>query len=59
MKTIQRSISFIRGLLQEELDIVGASASSETCFDPCFCTFSTPNGIVTVIDDMSAHPVPD
>jgi hypothetical protein len=59
MKTIQRSISCIRGLLQEELDLVGGSSSSECFYDPSICVVSTPNGNIFVVDDMSAYCMSD
>jgi hypothetical protein len=51
MKTIQHSFACIRGLQQEELDLVGGAFSTETAYAPTLSTINTPGGNVTVQDD--------
>jgi hypothetical protein len=51
MNTIQRSLARIRGLQQEELDLVGGAFSTETSFTPTLSTINTSGGSVTVQDD--------
>ena len=51
MKTIQGTLASIRGLQQEELDLVGGAFSTETGYAPTQSMLATPGGNVTVQDD--------